>query len=192
MTFDNEADFMTPSRPKANLIVKQGPQIGIHFSITVDKVVLGREETCEITIQDAEVSRRHTQISWEEETFVIRDMGSTNGTFLNGMQITQATPLKDGDSVGLGQTTLILAIEADSLSATAEYVTPPYQQPPPMSTSSLEQKSGLSRRQKGAVLGCGCLLLLCISSIAIPAILHFAGVVNLTDLLQTLLQEGWF
>ncbi len=124
MTIDpNQATIVHNLRPKANLIVKQGPQIGILFPITTDSVILGREETCTVIVQDAESSRQHCELTWDETsgTYFAQDLGSTNGTFVDGVQITTPTPLKSGSSIGIGQTTLVLEFEAGSPTAQADY-----------------------------------------------------------------------
>lgn len=161
MTIDrDQATIMSAPRPAANLIVKQGPQIGILFPITGNRVVLGREENCDIIIQDAEVSRRHSELVWEHNGFVMQDLGSSNGTFVNGVQITSPTRLKPGDVIGLGQTGLVLEMEADNTTAGMDYESP-HIAPKPVNakTTGAEQKPAGTR--KWIAIGCGCLLLLC-------------------------------
>ena len=64
--------------------------------------ILGRSTTASVRLADREVSRKHSQIDKEGESYVLRDLGSSNGTFLNGKRIFGPTHLKDGDEVVIG------------------------------------------------------------------------------------------
>src|SRR4051794_40540589 len=64
---------------------------------------IGREG-CDVNLMDPEVSRRHAAIRDQGGSLAIEDLGSTNGTFVNGTRITSVTVLKDGDEVRLGNT----------------------------------------------------------------------------------------
>src|SRR5438105_7200328 len=64
--------------------------------------VLGRSTTASVRLADREVSRKHSQIDREGEQYVLRDLGSSNGTFINGKRIFAPTELKDGDEVVIG------------------------------------------------------------------------------------------
>lgn len=106
--YDGEATVMGQSSPaKAVLVVRQGTQAGMSFPLTSTYTVLGREESVEIVLQDPEASRRHAQVGWQGGQFVLEDLGSTNGTFINGVQITAPQTLNPGDSIGIGQTALV-------------------------------------------------------------------------------------
>jgi len=76
--------------------------------------VLGRSTQASVRLADREVSRKHSQVDKEGDEFVLRDLGSSNGTFLNGKRIFGPTKLKDGDEVVIGTSkmefkTLVLA-----------------------------------------------------------------------------------
>jgi pSer/pThr/pTyr-binding forkhead associated (FHA) protein len=62
-------------------------------------ISLGRDKKNEVVLFDRKVSRRHTKIAWSDNNYSIIDLGSSNGTFLNGEQITDPTPLKNGDQI---------------------------------------------------------------------------------------------
>ncbi len=179
--FDNEATLMASDGPSVNLLVRQGPQIGLEFSITTNRVVLGREETCDIVIQDAEVSRRHCQISWEGNAYVIQDLGSTNGTFVNGSQIAVPRVLTNGDTLGLGQTTLIFESQEDSSWSQEAYASSAQQQAPQTDFEPTQPQTQQPSLQRWLLIGCGCLLLLCICTATIPILLQFIGVIDLVD-----------
>lgn len=67
-----------------------------------DSNVLGRSTTATVRLADREVSRKHSQIDLEGDKFVLRDLGSSNGTFLNGTRISGPSTLEDGDEVVIG------------------------------------------------------------------------------------------
>jgi adenylate cyclase len=64
--------------------------------------VLGRSTQATVRLSDREVSRKHSQIDRQGNEFVLRDLGSSNGTFVNGRRIFGPTPLKDGDEIVIG------------------------------------------------------------------------------------------
>ncbi|HZX94207.1 MAG TPA: adenylate/guanylate cyclase domain-containing protein [Myxococcales bacterium] len=68
----------------------------------VETNVLGRSTTASVKLADREVSRKHSQVDREGGEFVLRDLGSSNGTFLNGKRIFGPMKLKDGDEVMIG------------------------------------------------------------------------------------------
>jgi len=81
-------------------------------------VVVGRQGRCELTLRHEDVSRRHAEIGFEEGRFVVRDLGSTNGTFLNGKEISGTNPLSPGDRVEIGsQIITFCEIDSDSVAA---------------------------------------------------------------------------
>lgn len=70
--------------------------------LTADTLVLGRAVDCGLVIADARVSRHHAELRRDGDSFVLADLGSTNGTFLNGQRLTQALPLRHGDVIEVG------------------------------------------------------------------------------------------
>jgi pSer/pThr/pTyr-binding forkhead associated (FHA) protein len=100
----DEQTMMASGWSGANLVVLQGAQAGTSFPLPRTPVILGREEGVGISVRDPEMSRRHGRISWQEGSFVVEDLGSTNGTILNGVPITGPQRLRPGDTIGMGQT----------------------------------------------------------------------------------------
>lgn len=86
------------------LIVRRGPQPNQSYELNKDIVTLGRDITNDIVINDPEVSRHHLRLTRGAGGFTMEDLGSTNGTFVNGQRLTGARPLRPGDMVGLGET----------------------------------------------------------------------------------------
>ena len=181
-------------RPQASLVVRQGARAGTVFPLTTDTVVLGREEGVDISLRDPEVSRQHARVSWQAGTYVLEDLGSTNGTFLNGMQIAGQRPLRPGDSIGLGQTILVLQPQA-AAEPTAPMpaprpavVQPPAQPayvppPPPAPAAPVASEGGGSRCM---VWGCGCLVALLI----VLGALAIAAALMIPDQIQPILDQN--
>jgi hypothetical protein len=67
---------------------------------------LGRQAACDVTISDPNVSRRHAEIRPEADGYLLVDLGSTNGTRVNGQRVAEHA-LRDGDQVGVGGVTLV-------------------------------------------------------------------------------------
>lgn len=151
----DEQTVLAWSQPQASLVVRQGAGVGMTFSITGEEIILGREEGLGISIRDPEVSRRHARVSWQSGDYYVEDLGSTNGTFLNGTRVTSPQPLRAGDAIGIGQTLLVFQTEAEATQTQPE---PPLAQPaPPPAVSPAPQKR---RGSKCLLWGCGCLILL--------------------------------
>ena len=69
-------------------------------------MVLGRSRTCDVHVPDVNVSRRHAEIRQEGATYWIVDLGSTNGTLLNGKRV-ERERLRDGDTITVGSSEVV-------------------------------------------------------------------------------------
>lgn len=120
-------------QPSVNLTVRQGSQRGQRFSLDKDSIILGRVAGSDVVISDPEVSRRHASITWEGGQPIIRDLGSTNGTFVNGVRLTAPQALRDGDTIGLGKVQLGFQcpVVAGVSPEAARPAPPPTYAPPP-------------------------------------------------------------
>lgn len=85
------------------LVMHAGPTPGKTFPLEVDVITIGREAGNTIVINDAEVSRKHTQLALQGGKYVLSDIGSTNGTFVNGQRITGQHVLVPGEVISLGE-----------------------------------------------------------------------------------------
>src|SRR5579863_3292799 len=77
----------TGGKPQIVITVLAGPEQGHVFKIARPTTTLGRSNTCEVMITDPLVSRQHCQILLGMAGINLKDLGSTNGTFLNGVKI---------------------------------------------------------------------------------------------------------
>jgi serine phosphatase RsbU (regulator of sigma subunit) len=96
----------------ATLIVKQGPTPGQEFVLAEGDVVIGRTPDVAISIVSQAVSRRHAQVSLSHGDVILEDLGSVNGTYVNGKRLTAPHTLSDGDEVRVGD--CVLAYRGDS------------------------------------------------------------------------------
>ena len=98
-------------QPTITLTVQQGLKRGQRFSVAKDSIVIGRMMGNDVVISDPEVSRRHASITWERGQPILRDLGSTNGTFVNDVRLTRPQALSDGDTIGLGKVQLVFSVQ---------------------------------------------------------------------------------
>jgi pSer/pThr/pTyr-binding forkhead associated (FHA) protein len=85
----------------ALLVLERGPGAGSRFVLDRDTTVVGRSDS-DIVLDGVTVSRRHAEFRRHGETFVVVDVGSFNGTYLNRLPVDAAT-LDDGDEVQIGK-----------------------------------------------------------------------------------------
>jgi hypothetical protein len=88
------------------LVVKRGPNAGSKFLLDADVTRAGRHPDSDIFLDDITVSRRHAEVQRVGSGFVVRDVGSLNGTYLNRERIDEA-PLASGDEVQIGKFKLV-------------------------------------------------------------------------------------
>lgn len=93
------------------LIVQAGPDTGREFPLSVELITIGRERGNQIALDDPKVSRRHAELRWQETGYTITDLGSVNGTFVNDIRIEVPQTLQPGDTVKVGETTLVFQVE---------------------------------------------------------------------------------
>jgi pSer/pThr/pTyr-binding forkhead associated (FHA) protein len=87
---------------QALLVVQRGPNAGSKFLIDKDLTTAGRHPESDIFLDDVTVSRRHAEFRREDGRFVIRDVGSLNGTYVNRQRI-EETQLANGDELQIGK-----------------------------------------------------------------------------------------
>jgi len=97
---------MTANKYQATM--RSGPFPGKTFPIEKEEAVLGRDLANEIVISDPEVSRRHARFFIRDESVFVEDLGSTNGTFLNGERIASPQQLRMGDVITFGESVVMV------------------------------------------------------------------------------------
>jgi hypothetical protein len=84
-------------------VMRSGPDLGKAYPLEGTEIMIGREANIGISINDAEVSRKHAKLTMQGLAYVLQDLGSTNGTFVNGQRLTGPQALNPGDSISLGE-----------------------------------------------------------------------------------------
>jgi len=95
------------------------------FELIKSEIIIGRDDSADVTIPASAVSRRHARLMLEGENYMLEDLGSSNGTFLNGEKLAGRRSLKPGDKIRLGQTiNLVYQAPATTSEKTAEHSAP--------------------------------------------------------------------
>jgi pSer/pThr/pTyr-binding forkhead associated (FHA) protein len=84
------------------LIVRSGPQAGMRIVLDKDNLALGRHPDSDVVFDDITVSRRHAEVERVADGYVVRDVGSLNGTYLNQERV-EWHPLVSGDELQIGK-----------------------------------------------------------------------------------------
>ena len=95
-----------------SLFVFRGNNQGMRFELEADTLSLGREATNDIQLHDTEVSRRHAELRRSAKTFTLTDLGSSNGTYVNGQRI-ESHQLANGDEVQMGGSMMLYTCLGD-------------------------------------------------------------------------------
>lgn len=85
------------------LVMQKGPNPGKIFELVQDEIIIGRDISNRIVVNDPEVSRRHTRLIAQSGGYVVEDMGSTNGTFVDGQRLMGPHFLRPGQVIMLGE-----------------------------------------------------------------------------------------
>ena len=99
-----------PPGPKKNdpgeafLVVIYGDDIGRRIALGSEPCSMGRSSRCEVHLDQESVSRNHARIARSGPHFVVRDLGSTNGTYVNDELVQEEQSLRDGDQIKIGRT----------------------------------------------------------------------------------------
>lgn len=178
-----------------HLIVERGPIPPQSISLEQDQLSVGRSNANDLVMADPEVSRKHARLLRDEAGgYGIEDLGSTNGTFVNGERISHLTALQNGDAIELGDTVrlryaanvaeLPTSIDlplpsipaAAAVSASGRSSAVQVDEPPPVAwreTAVYDHRSAPVEDEDGrrnVWLGCGLLLvlgLLCVGTFAL-------------------------
>jgi pSer/pThr/pTyr-binding forkhead associated (FHA) protein len=106
LSAQNQATVEALRPGTALLVVLRGPNAGARFLLDSDEVSTGRHPKSDIFLDDVTVSRKHATFRREGDVFLVRDVGSLNGTYVNRERIDEAA-LKTRDEVQIGKFRLV-------------------------------------------------------------------------------------
>jgi hypothetical protein len=133
---DGEEPFtVRETPPKAYLVLLVNGRVGQSFPLR-SEITLGRDKSNTVVIADQKVSRHHVTLSPAEETFIVIDQGSANGTYLNGVLVSQPNPLKDKDRLSVGDTNFLFTTSKPDFDAVIPLLSAPASRSSSLSTAS--------------------------------------------------------
>ncbi len=102
------------NQPVPILVVQEGKLAGRRWPMDEPSFAIGRGEECEIVLPDRQVSRRHARIFVREDGFYVEDLGSKNGTYVNGILAREPIKLQDGDEIQVALSVRLLFVGAEA------------------------------------------------------------------------------
>ena len=109
---DSDVTLEAPSTGAA-LVVASGHQEGTRYAITSTHLTVGRHPDSDIFLDDITVSRRHAELQQGSAGYLLKDVGSLNGTYLNGERLPDGeTPLTNGDELQIGKFKLLYLVSS--------------------------------------------------------------------------------
>jgi pSer/pThr/pTyr-binding forkhead associated (FHA) protein len=95
-------------QPKPSLVVTEGGLSGMSIDLTDQQITLGRANDATLVLNDDYASSRHARIFPQDGQWIVEDLGSTNGTYLDRQKVTRPTPVSIGVPIRIGKTVLEL------------------------------------------------------------------------------------
>jgi two-component system cell cycle response regulator len=102
-------------RNRPALIVIAGSRLGEVVRLGGGEIIIGRATQATVQVQEQGVSRRHARLTVERGRVFLEDLGSSNGTMINGQRVTERTLVKDGDKIQVGVSTIFKFAYVDPL-----------------------------------------------------------------------------
>lgn len=110
-------DYFTHTKKEHDMIVKLvvhgGKNEGAVIVVNKPQFIIGRLPECNLRIESKALSRRHAQINVQDGSVTVKDLGSTNGTFVDGKKITEEVELKNGQTLRVGPLETTVQISAE-------------------------------------------------------------------------------
>jgi hypothetical protein len=113
------------------LVMRTGPTPGKVIDLTEENYTIGREPSNGIPINDAEISRKHARLSLQGGNYVLEDLGSTNGSFVNGQRLMGPHVLKPGEIISFGEQISCTYEAVSEVDANATIISSKPAPPPP-------------------------------------------------------------
>lgn len=166
-------------------VMRSGPTPGMTFPLEGDQLTIGRDASNAVAINDAEVSRKHARLMFQGGKYVLEDLGSTNGTFVNGQRLSGPVVLKPGDVISLGEQIVLMydSVNVDpgaTMASPRKFVqpaaaprapvvpsAPPAYVPPPPAAAYAAPEPAAKKNIVPIVAIVGALLFLCLCFVAV-------------------------
>ncbi len=123
----SDATLPGSGRPPIRLRVQLGPAIGQTYTMVGNTLTIGRAQDNDIVLDDPQASRHHARVVRRGDQIIVEDLGSTNGTLVNGRRITGPHVLQPTETIAVGSS----VFSVEGLSAPTTVGVPPYREPPP-------------------------------------------------------------
>lgn len=132
VTFPNHGySWPAMNESEALLVVERGPVPSLRYPLQADQITVGRSAGNDLVLADPEISRRHVRVIRRADGYAVEDIGSTNGTFVNGQRISHLTLLQDGDTIDLGDTVRLRFVSLAPVVAPEDRPTEAWREPEP-------------------------------------------------------------
>ncbi len=105
------------------MVMRSGPSVGKVYPLDKNELFVGRDLSNDIVINDPEISRRHARLYAQGNSYVLEDLGSTNGSFVNGQRLMGPNVLRPGDTVTFGER-MSMVFESSDFDQDATVVNP--------------------------------------------------------------------
>ena len=96
------------------LVVQEGQLAGKRWTLNKSEFVIGRGEDCDIVLPDRQVSRHHFRVVRDDHGYNVEDLGSKNGTYINGAPVRGSMQLQDGDEIQVALSVRLLFVGAEA------------------------------------------------------------------------------
>jgi predicted component of type VI protein secretion system len=114
-----------------HLVMRAGPNPGKTYELAQSEITIGRDNANRVVVNDAEVSRKHARLVAQGGGYVIEDLGSTNGTFVEGQRLMGPHLLRPGETIMLGEK---ISLSFETIETNADATLPQASPPTPMET----------------------------------------------------------
>ncbi len=96
------------------LVVQEGQLAGKRWPLNKSELTIGRGEDCDIVLPDRQVSRHHFRVLRDDDGYNVEDLGSKNGTYINGAPVRGSMQLQDGDEIQVALSVRLLFVGAEA------------------------------------------------------------------------------
>jgi predicted component of type VI protein secretion system len=183
------------------LVMHRGPRPGQVFELPRSTVSIGRDPGNQVVINDPQISRQHARITPQGGLLILEDLGSTNGTTVNGLRIVGAHTLAHGDEIGLGDDvtltfqgrptpdagTTVAAPRATYTSPTATAAPPTYATDAPAYEADYETYPEYyddypeEPERNWTLIGLGCIIVAIVVGLMIALYVYFLAPASIVD-----------